>query len=125
MTVKDNKKILIVEDEVIVKVLKLKFQQAGFEVDVARNGIEAMEKLQRSIPDVILLDLVLPGIDGFQVLERIHGDVRLQNIPVLVFSNLSNPAHIEKAKTLGIIGYVVKADTKLSDLVQKIITHFQ
>ncbi len=124
MAVKD-KKILIIEDEAIIKVLQLKFEHAGFEVAVARDGLEAMEKLRSSTPDVILLDLLLPGIDGFEILERIHRDTHLQNIPVLVFSNLSDPVHVAKAKTFGIIGYVVKSDTKLSELIQKVIMHFQ
>ena len=119
------KRILIIEDEAIVKALELKFQNAGFKVDVARDGIEAMEKLHASPPDIALLDLLLPDIDGFEVLKKIRADEYLRNIPVLVFSNLSDPAGIEKVKSFGVIGYVIKADTNLSDLVEKISVYFK
>lgn len=115
-----QKEILIVEDEAVVKALELKFKNAGFRVDIARDGVEALEKLRANPPDVVLLDLLLPGMDGFDVLGKIHSDEHLRDIPVLVFSNLSDPEGIKKVKSFGVIGYVIKADTNLSELVEKI-----
>ncbi len=119
-----RKKILVVEDESVIKVIGLKLSNAGFSVDTARNGMDAMDKILADKPDLILLDLVTPALDGFGVLERIRGDRNLREIPVLVFSNLGDQADIDRANAFGIVGYVVKAHVQLEDLVQRVKDFF-
>lgn len=121
---KNKKKILIVEDESIVKAIELKFQNAGFETDIAKDGLIAMEKLRGYDPDLILLDILLPRMDGYEVLKRIRADERTKDIPVLVFSNFSDQPFIDKVKELGVIGYIIKAHAKLEDLVGEVRRYF-
>ena len=84
------KKILIVEDDQFLQSLVArKFAVDGFEVKVATNGTEAISSIVSEKPDIILLDLLLPEIDGFEVLERMRSDETMKAIPVIVFSNLS------------------------------------
>ena len=115
------KKILIVEDDEFLRSLNAKrLEGEGFEIDVAVDGNEALKKIQETKPDLIFLDLLLPNIDGFEVLTKIKADDNLKNIPVIVFSNLGQPEDIEKAKKLGASDFMVKANFTLDDVIAKI-----
>src|SRR5262245_5713470 len=95
-------KVLIVEDDqFLVIAYRKKLSLNGYEVDVARDGEEAKVVLQTSVPDIILLDLVMPREDGFQLLTELKQNQAWKNIPVIVASNLGERPDIERAKALG------------------------
>jgi CheY-like chemotaxis protein len=114
-------KILLVEDSKVVQQMyrnKLIFEQ--FNVLTADNGMEAIKILSQEKPDLILLDLMMPIMDGYKVLQVVKTDPRLANIPVLVFSAKGQSEEVEKALNLGAAGYIVKATTKPNEVVEQI-----
>lgn len=114
-------KILIVEDDqFLTSAYRVKLTKAGFEIIIAVDGEEAMNALLKEIPDVILLDLVLPKKDGFEVLKEIRANPKLKSIPVLIASNLGQKEDIDRGMGLGATDYIVKSDMSLDDLVTKI-----
>ncbi|MFZ6035548.1 MAG: response regulator transcription factor [Patescibacteria group bacterium] len=113
--------ILLVEDEqALLKIYSNKLRKSGFEVSVAITGDEALRKAQAEHPDIILLDLILPGKDGFMVLEELKKQEYTKDIPVVILSNLGQQSDVERGKALGAIDYLVKADVGLMDLVEKV-----
>ncbi len=115
------KKILVVEDEIALqKIYKDQLEKAGFEVDIALDGKMATKELKAISPDLMILDLLLPGEDGIKVLSDIRSDPFSAKLPVIVVSNLSSPELIEGAKKLGAVEYLVKANLSLADLINKI-----
>lgn len=118
--VRMKKKILIVEDDQFLhKILATKIKQTGFEVTSAYDGESALKKIKES-PDLVLLDLILPQMSGFEFLGETKLDARLKNIPVIVLSNLGQEEDIERAKSLGAEDYLVKANFSIDDVVKKI-----
>lgn len=114
-------KILLVEDSKVVQQMyrnKLTFEQ--FNVLTADNGMEAIKILSQEKPDIILLDLMMPVMDGYKVLQVVKTDPRLSDIPVLVFSAKGQSEEVEKALNLGAAGYIVKATTKPNEVVEQI-----
>ena len=114
-----NKSILIVDDEKsLARAFELKLTHAGFSAQTASNGQEALEKLRTQHFDLMLLDLVMPSMDGFQVLETLKQE-GIQ-LPVIVTSNLSQTEDMKRAKSLGAVEYFVKSNTPISDIVLQI-----
>jgi len=113
--------ILIIEDDIFLADLyRTKFTLEGFNISVAYDGEKGLEAVKKKMPDVILLDLVLPKIGGFEVLEKIKGDKKLKNIPVILLTNLSQKADVEKGLKLGAEDYLIKAHFMPSEVVTKI-----
>lgn len=120
------KNVLLVEDDVILRhVLSGQLSANGFTVSEAQNGEEALEILKLEKPDVILLDLILPGIDGFEVLKQIKGDILLKNIFVIVISNLGDDDAIKRAFNLGADDYFVKAQYPIKSIIEKLNAQFK
>ncbi len=117
-----KKKILLVEDEKDLKfLLKQTLVEEGYEVDEAMDGEEAFEKLKENEkPDLILLDLLLPGMDGYEFLSKIKKEHDYGSIPIVVVSNLGQEREIKKAMDLGAAGYLIKANFTLSEILEKI-----
>lgn len=114
------KKILIVEDEQsLLKLLELTFKSSGFEVVKAINGEEAMAALTKK-PDLVLLDILLPGESGLTILEKIKKDEKSKGIPVIMLTNFNEPERIEKAKKLGAADYLVKSSNDPSTVLEKV-----
>lgn len=114
-------KILIVEDDrYISKMYQLKLSLEGYEVQVAENGREGVDKVKEMMPDVILLDILMPELDGFEVLKIVKSDAATKSIPVLIMSNLGQEDHIEKGMKMGAAGYIVKSQYTPSKVVEKI-----
>ncbi|MEI7604094.1 MAG: response regulator [bacterium] len=114
-------KILIVEDEKpIAKALELKLTHSGLDAKAAFNGEEAIKLLEQEKFDLVLLDLIMPNMDGFAVLQNLK-DKNIK-VRVIVTSNLSQEEDVKKAKELGAIDYFVKSDTSLSKIVDYIQT---
>jgi CheY-like chemotaxis protein len=95
------KKILIIEDEeIMLDLLQKKLAQAGYEISVARDGEEGLRTMKQIKPDLVLLDIVMPKLGGFEVMEEMSKDVELNKIPVIVVSNSGQPVEIDKAQEL-------------------------
>ena len=113
--------ILIVEDETfLANLLLLRFKKEGFNVVQAFNGVEALDKLEVQHPDIVILDLILPQKNGFEVLESISQNPQLSDIPVIIVSNLGQDSDVERGKLLGAIDYYVKARLSIDELVGKV-----
>lgn len=116
------KKILIAEDDhFLAKVYQAKFSKAGFEIQMAKDGVEALEILAKFVPDLILLDLVMPRKDGFAVLSELKKSDQWKKIPVIVTTNLSQPEDKEKVKAMGASEYIIKSDVSIAEIVEKVI----
>jgi DNA-binding response OmpR family regulator len=112
------KKVLIIEDEAFIcRAYKDGLTRAGFEVVVAHDGKEGMEKLKSEKPDLVLLDLVMPVMDGFNVLEVVGADKIFKKTPIIVLSNLGQESDIKKSKELGAKDFLVKADHSMKDVI--------
>jgi two-component system phosphate regulon response regulator PhoB len=117
------KKVMIVEDDEFLRSLTAKrLEKEGYEVAVAVDGESANGIAVENKPDLILLDLLLPGVDGFEVLKRARANDITKNTPIIVFSNLGQREDIEKAKGLGANDFLIKANFTLDDVVEKINT---
>lgn len=113
------KRILIVDDEeAIAQVLTLKLKHAGFEVSAAANGEAALKILEGEKFDLILLDLIMPKVDGFGVLTELKA--RGDKTPVIVASTLIQEEDVKRAKELGAVDYYTKSDVSLEEMVQRI-----
>ena len=113
--------ILIVEDdEVLLRALYILFHNSNYTIATANDGDTALKMAQRLNPDLVLLDLLLPIMDGFDVLKNLKADPKLKNISVIVLSNLGASQDIERAKSLGASDYFIKAETDLEVLAEKI-----
>ncbi len=114
-------KILFVEDEpTLQKELNEILQQEGFKIISAFDGNEGLKLARLERPNLILLDLILPKKDGFEVLKELKADEKMKDIPVIVLTNLEGVGDVEKALELGATTYLIKANYKLEDVVTKI-----
>lgn len=116
-------KILIVEDEqVLSKVLAEKFKKQKYDVQVAANGNDVIDMAKSFVPEMILLDLLLPGKHGLEVLKELKADAELEDIPVIILSNLDNDEDIKKGLALGAVDYFVKSQHPINEVVEKVET---
>ena len=116
-----KQKILIVEDEAILqKALQEILLQENYEVISALDGELGLKMASSETPDMVLLDLILPKMDGFEVLEALKKDERTKKIPIIILTNLGGTEDVQKALVLGATNYIVKADHDLSEIVEKI-----
>jgi len=116
-----RKTVLIAEDdEILLRALYLLFHKEEYTIASASDGETALKMTERIKPDLVLLDLLMPKMNGFDYLRSVKANAALKNIPVIVLSNLGDKDDIEKAKALGAQDYCVKADTDLSVLSDKI-----
>ncbi len=115
------KKILIIEDDSFLQGLaSRKLRSEGYDVFGAGNSAEAFKILDGLKPDLILLDLLLPDVDGFEILKKINEKGTIKSVPIIVFSNLSEEKDIKRATDLGVKEFMVKANFTLDELSQKI-----
>jgi len=116
------KTVLIIEDDNFLQGLEAKkLKKEGYDVLTASNSVEAFKSIEgKQKIDMILLDLLLPEVDGFMILKRIREDEDFKNTPVIIFSNLSEEKDIEKATKLGISEFMVKSNFTLDELAEKI-----
>jgi DNA-binding response OmpR family regulator len=118
---KEKQHILLVEDDPFLSDIYLtKLESAGFDVDVAYDGEAVFQKIEEKIPVLVLLDIVLPKMDGFEVLKKIKSDSRFNKIPVILLTNLGQKEDIDKGMSLGAQDYLIKANFIPSEIVQKI-----
>jgi DNA-binding response OmpR family regulator len=124
MSERKTKIMIIEDDEFLVKAYRLKFNRLGFQVVIASNGVEGLEIVSRESPSLIILDLMLPKMDGFEFLKRIKSDRKSKSIPVVALSNLGQKTDQEKALALGAAEYFIKTEYTLDDIVKKIKKYF-
>jgi two-component system, chemotaxis family, chemotaxis protein CheY len=113
--------VLIVDDDkFLLEMYHKKFERAGLATDVASNGLEALEKLRGGDkPDIMVFDIIMPSMDGLELLETIRKENLNPDATVIMLTNESDQAKIEKAKSLGIKGYIVKATAIPTEVVEE------
>ncbi len=119
----DNKEIhvLLVEDDTfLANIYKTKFEMENFKITVAENGELGLNEAKKKKPDIILLDILLPKMDGFSVLEKLKADENLKDVPVIMLTNLGQKDDVEKGFELGAADYLIKAHFKPSETVEKV-----
>lgn len=114
-------KILLVEDDtLLMNLYSKKFEIEGYYIAVAENGKLGLEKAREIIPDIILLDIMMPEMDGFEVLKKLKADPATANIPVIILTNINQMEDIEKGLSLGAVDYFIKAHFIPSEIVEKV-----
>lgn len=115
------KKILIVEDdEFLSNAYRVKLTKSGFETQQAMDGEQVFTKLQTFTPDLIILDLVIPKKDGFEVIKELKANEKWKTIPIIVISNLSQQEDMKKILDLGVSAYLLKISMSLEQIIKKI-----
>ena len=115
-------KILIIEDEeVLSDVLDSKLKKEGYETNLAADGEDGFNKIKKWKPDMILLDIIMPKMGGFEVMEKINKDPELKKIPVIVISNSGQPVEIDKAQRLGAKDWLIKTEFDPQEVLNKVV----
>ena len=115
------KTILLVEDDpFLADLYTTRLKGAGFEIEVALTGKEGLEKLKERKPDLLILDIVLPTIDGWEILQELGKDERFNDLKIVVLSNLDKKEDIKKAFDFGVVKYLIKAHYTPSEVMEEI-----
>ncbi len=121
-------KILIVEDDpLILRMYQKIFSFEGYEIEMASNGEEGLQKAKTVVPTIILLDIMMPKMNGLQVLDSLKADPTTKNIPVIVLTNLSGTQDAESALAKGAVKYIIKSENEpkqVADMVKEILTAY-
>lgn len=116
-----QKKILVIEDDKFLReLISQKILKEGYDVAEAVDGEKGVEAVKKEKPDLVLLDLILPGIDGFEVLARIKADPSISQVPVIILSNLGQKDDIEKGLKMGAVDYMIKAHFTPGEIIEKV-----
>jgi DNA-binding response OmpR family regulator len=116
-----RKKILIIEDDpYLIDVYKTKLEKEGFEVEIAESGEKGLEKLKEEKFDLLVLDIVLPKFNGFEILEKIKENKDIKDLKIIVLSNLSQKEEIERALSFGVEKYLIKAYFTPTEVIEEI-----
>lgn len=119
----ENKKVkvLIIEDDSYISdMYKIKFESENFETIVAEDGINGIKEIEKQKPDIVLLDIVMPKVDGFSVLKMIKKNEDSKDIPVVLLTNLGQKDNVERGFELGATSYIIKAHFTPSEVVKKV-----
>lgn len=113
--------ILLVEDDnLLVRMYQDKFVRDGYKVNVASNGEEGLVKLKEQKPDLILLDIMMPKMDGFEMLKRIKADPKTKGVPVILLTNLGGQDDAKKGLEMGAVAYLIKSDYTPDEIAEKV-----
>lgn len=116
------KKILLVEDEeIIIDLLQRKLSQEGYALKIARNGEEGLAVMKKEKPDLVLLDIVMPKLNGFEVMEEMQKDDCLKKIPVVIISNSGQAVELDRAKELGAKDWLIKTEFDPQEVIEKVV----
>jgi DNA-binding response OmpR family regulator len=114
------KNILIIEDDRFLReLIAQKLIKEDFNISEAIDGEEGIKKIKEEKPDLVLLDLILPGIDGFEVLSKMREDPSITRIPVIILSNLGQREDVERGLKLGAVDYLIKAHFTPGEIIEK------
>ncbi len=117
-----TKKILIIEDEeILLELLQKKLIQEGYEVTIAKDGVEGLEKVKEQVPDVILLDIIMPKMGGFEVMKELQKEEKFSSIPIIIISNSGQPVELDLAQKLGARDWLIKTDFDPQEVIDKVI----
>ncbi len=117
----NKKKILIIEDDqVILDMYSVKFKESNYNVFTASLGLDGLKIAKKEKPEIILLDVMMPQMDGYTVLRKLKEDKSTKNIPVILLTNLAQSEDREKGKKLGALDYLVKANFTPSQIEEKV-----
>lgn len=117
----DTKKVLIVDDdEFLLDMYVIKFKEAGYQVEIAQNGQEAVDIARKFQPDAILLDVVMPKVDGFNALRTMRNEKVAPGAYIFMLSNLGQKEDTERGLALGAVDYIVKAHFTPSEVVRRV-----
>jgi len=120
-----NQKILLIDDDPsLIRLYQMAFKARGFNYSTALTGTTGLEKINLERPALILLDIMLPDIDGFEILRRMKTDPQISKIPVWMLTNLGDQTNKNKAVSMGATEYIVKAQTTPNQICEKILSHF-
>jgi len=115
------KRVLLAEDDpFLIDVYTTKLKEVGFKVDVAKDGQIALDFLQKNKPDILLLDIILPRIDGWEILKKIKQEHKFKDLPIIILSNLGQKQEVEKSLALGATKYLIKAHYTPAEIVKEI-----
>ncbi|MBT3538983.1 response regulator [Candidatus Parcubacteria bacterium] len=120
MTSKEIHVLLVEDDTFLANIYKTKFEMEKFKVSVATDGEAGFEAAKKKNPDIILLDILLPKMDGFTVLENLKKEDSVKDIPVILLTNLGQKDDVEKGLEMGAVDYLIKAHFKPSETVDKV-----
>ncbi len=121
MTNRENPVVVVVEDEgILLKALNIELLNAGYTVVSASEGESALKLIKKHKPDLVLLDLIMPGVDGFEVLADLKSDKQVKEIPVIILTNLAQEEDKKKVMKLGAADYFVKSNADLEKITEKI-----
>jgi DNA-binding response OmpR family regulator len=121
MPEKASVQILLVEDDTfLADIYKKKFEMEGFKISISDNGEKALVDIKKKKPDIVLLDVLLPKLDGFAVLEKLKKDAEVKDVPVILLTNLGQKDEVEKGLEMGAVDYLIKAHFKPSEIVDKV-----
>jgi DNA-binding response OmpR family regulator len=112
--------LLVEDDRFLRKAAEATLRKGGFTVMAAADGEEALNLVRTDIPHLVLLDLIMPKIQGFEVLRRLKEDASTRHVPVIVLSNLGQDSDIQRAMTAGAAGYLIKSNLSLQDLLARV-----
>jgi len=116
------KKILLIEDEeIMIDLLQRKLSKEGYDVSVARDGVEGLDKMREIKPDIVLLDIVMPKKGGFEVMEDMAKEEELKAIPVIIISNSGQPVELGRAKKLGAKDWLIKTEFDPQEVIDKVV----
>ena len=116
------KKILIIEDEeIMINLLQRKLTQEGYEISIAIDGDEGIRAMKKVKPDLILLDIIMPKMGGFEVMEEMNKDKKLKNIPIIVISNSGQPVELDRAQKLGAKDWLIKTEFDPQEVIDKVV----
>lgn len=116
-----KKKILLIEDEeIMVNLLQRKLSQEGYEVQIARNGEEGLEQARKFLPNLVLMDIVMPKMSGLETMEEMKKDKTLSRIPVIIISNSGQPVELDRAQELGAKDWLVKTEFDPKEVIEKV-----
>lgn len=119
-------KILFVEDDpLIVKIYTTRLTADGYQVLSADNGQQGLELAEKELPNLIVLDVMMPKMDGFGVLEKIRANEKMKSTPILIYSNLAQEDEIKRATEMGATEFIVKANLSPTEMVTKIKKYLQ
>ena len=116
------KKILLIEDEeLLLGLLQERLKKEGYEMYIAKDGLEGLAAMRRVKPDLLLLDIVMPKLGGYEVMQEMNKDKELKSIPVIIISNSGQPVEIEEAKKLGAKDWLIKVEFDPEEVLAKVI----
>lgn len=119
--VSQQKKVLLIDDDpFIVDIYALKFKQEGFNIEIAQDGKTGMKKIEEFQPDIVLLDIVMPQKDGFDILKDLRENSAFRKVKIILLTNLGQKEDVERGTKLGADDYIIKAHFTPSEVVEKV-----